>query len=303
MQFFELFCPCGFAAVERIRQTAPSDIFRQNLLFFRCSLSSVTLQFFQELNCIHVHSELGFRPTHTKVCIGNAEIFRLQFNGRLFFNRLRESLHQTSEILLAFRSEHGVGQLRITHLNIKAAYILNDKSLSIFQIYRITHGVRKIRLLFGLNSNYISFHLLNERIVIELVRIDNHSIFNPTFRKLLTDCHRINVIEAIILFLCIELFVTNQLCNSFLNLRPRQFRAGICSSYGNQHRGCWITAVFLRKPISGFSFTTMIFHVFEHSPFALRIAIPSLYSFVNIVLRNGILCGNFNRSFFSFQLG
>jgi len=46
VQLCELVLPVILCFVKGICQTAPTDIFRQNNLFFRCSLSAVKLQFF-----------------------------------------------------------------------------------------------------------------------------------------------------------------------------------------------------------------------------------------------------------------
>ena len=81
IQLLKLIRPVGLILIERIRQTAPADIFCEHGLFLRRCLSAVKLQFLQKIDRVHVCAELRFCTASAKVIIGDAEILRITING------------------------------------------------------------------------------------------------------------------------------------------------------------------------------------------------------------------------------
>ena len=61
--------------------------------------------------------------------------------GGLF--RLRIPLHEPCEALPALRTGNGIAKRRIAERNIKKTNALNNKRLAVFQIHRITYGIRE----------------------------------------------------------------------------------------------------------------------------------------------------------------
>ena len=81
IQLLKLIRPVGLILIERIRQTAPADVFCEHCLFFRRCLSAVKLQFLQKIDRVHVCTEFRFCAADAKVIIGDAEILRVTING------------------------------------------------------------------------------------------------------------------------------------------------------------------------------------------------------------------------------
>ena len=115
--------PISLIGVKGICQTAPADIVRQNLLFFRSSVSVLTFQFEQGLNGFNVPCELLLRSTFTDVVIRDVEVYRRNrrdFSGGNGLLDLRDNVHD-------------FGILPSVHLGI----VLNDGVLAVHALYEI----------------------------------------------------------------------------------------------------------------------------------------------------------------------
>ena len=115
--------PISLVRVKGICQTAPADIVRQNLLFFRSGVSVLTFQFEQGLNGFNVPCELLLRPTFTDVVIRDVEVHR----------RNRWNFSGGNGLLDLSDNVHDFGILPSVHLGI----VLNDGVLAIHALHEI----------------------------------------------------------------------------------------------------------------------------------------------------------------------
>ena len=115
--------PISLVRVKGICQTAPADIVRQNLLFFRSSVSVLTFQFEQGFNGFNVPCELLLRSTFTDMVIRDVEVYR----------RNRRDFSGGNGLLDLSDDVHDFGILPSVHLGI----VLNDSVLAIHALYEI----------------------------------------------------------------------------------------------------------------------------------------------------------------------
>ena len=115
--------PISLVRVKGICQTAPADIIRQNLLFFRSGVSVLTLQLEQGLNGFDISCELLLRPTFTDVVISDVEVHR----------RNRRDFSGSNRLLNLSDDVHDFGILPSVHLGI----VLNDSVLAIHALNEI----------------------------------------------------------------------------------------------------------------------------------------------------------------------
>ena len=115
--------PISLIRVKGICQTAPADIVRQNLLFFRSSVSVLTFQFEQGLNGFNVPCELLLWSTFTNVVIRDVEVYR----------RNRRDFSGGNGLLDLSDNVHDFGILPSVHLGI----VLNNGVFAIHALYEI----------------------------------------------------------------------------------------------------------------------------------------------------------------------
>ena len=115
--------PISLVRVKSICQTAPTDIIRQNLLFFGSGVPVLAFQFEQSFNGCDVSCEFLLRPTFTDVVIRDVEVHR----------RNRRNFSGGDGLLKLSDNVHDFGILPSVHLGI----ILNDGILSIYALYEV----------------------------------------------------------------------------------------------------------------------------------------------------------------------
>ena len=115
--------PISLVRVKGICQTAPTDIIRQNLLFFGSGVPVLAFQFEQGFNGFDVPCELLLRPTFTDGGIRDVEVHR----------RNRRDFSGGDGLLKLSDNVHDFGILPSVHLGI----ILNDGVLSIYALYEV----------------------------------------------------------------------------------------------------------------------------------------------------------------------
>jgi hypothetical protein len=67
------------------RKTAPTDIPRQDFLFFGCGKAVFDFKLVQQVDCRHIVTELFFCPADTDGVIGNTEIMTVCGRSFCFF--------------------------------------------------------------------------------------------------------------------------------------------------------------------------------------------------------------------------
>ena len=115
--------PISLVRVKGICQTAPTDIIRQNLLFFGSGVPVLAFQFEQSFNGCDVSCEFLLRSTFTDVVIRDVEVHR----------RNRWDFSGGDGLLKLSDNVHDFGILPSVHLGI----ILNDGVLSIYALYEV----------------------------------------------------------------------------------------------------------------------------------------------------------------------
>ena len=115
--------PISLVRVKGICQTAPTDIIRQNLLFFGSGVPVFAFQFEQGFNGCDVSCEFLLRSTFTNVVICDVEVHR----------RNRWNFSGGDGLLKLSDNVHDFGILPSVHLGI----ILNDGVLSIYALYEV----------------------------------------------------------------------------------------------------------------------------------------------------------------------
>ena len=136
-----LLCPISFIRVKGIRETAPADEIRQNLLFFRSSVPIFVFQLKQSFNGFHVPCKFLLWSTFTKMVIRDMEIYRrnrFSLYHSTSFDRLIPfilSKHSLKDFTV-FSTENRIGKGVVTKLNFSLFNLLYTKS-SIIQIDRI----------------------------------------------------------------------------------------------------------------------------------------------------------------------
>ena len=74
IEFSELLSPVYLVFIKSIGKSTPANILGKDFLFFRSRISSVKLQFFQNMDCIHISSEFCFRSPFAKMIICDVKI-------------------------------------------------------------------------------------------------------------------------------------------------------------------------------------------------------------------------------------
>ena len=115
--------PISLVRVKGICQTAPTDIIRQDLLFFGSGVPVLAFQFEQSFNGCDVSCEFLLRPTFTDVVIRDVEVHR----------RNRWDFSGGDGLLKLIDNVHDFGILPSVHLGI----ILNDGVLAIYTLYEV----------------------------------------------------------------------------------------------------------------------------------------------------------------------
>ena len=132
---------------------------------------------------------------------------------------------------------------------------------------------------------YIRHDLPDEGAVAISLRIHNLPIYNTAFSKRFPDGDGVNIVKVVLFLLGVEAIGLNELGDTPLHLRPRQFDGFRASSADDKEIVALLAAVLVSKPCSSFFFTSVLLHIPHYGVFALDISVPCTECIVYIVLR------------------
>ena len=186
--------PISLVRVKGICQTAPTDIIRQNLLFFGSGVPVLAFQFEQGFNGCDVSCEFLLRSTFTDVVICDVEVHRR--NGRNFSGG--DGLLKLSD------NVHDFGILPSVHLGI----VLNDSIPAIHALYE----VQTTRQISGIHCTQ-GFSLRVRKCIVGSQGIIKGTVFLDVQRTpLLNVLGNIKMVDEVFLLLLFEFRTGSDLC-------------------------------------------------------------------------------------------
>ena len=314
--------PFFLVRVKSVGKAAPAHIPGQDLLLFGYSLSAVRLQIFQQLDGIDVRLILGFRTADAQSIVRDMEVLsvaadlRLGFFIRRFLGRghIGKGLPLTVNLdshrrSTGFLTGSGIGSLPLrrvvfrlrdaqgANLNVvgKIVFVSGIDRNSLLSIGGNINGITlasdgrarrngSLGLFFLGDPLHISGHLPDKRVLFQLLGVNYLTVNNSALLQGLPDGNRVNIIKAVLFFLCEKPIFLDKLGNTPLDLRPGHDHIRVRTGQGEMQGLTRIAAVFLGKPCGGFLFPPVLLHVPHHSSFAFGVAVPFPQGIVNILL-------------------
>ena len=144
---------------------------------------------------------------------------------------------------------------------------------------------RLFRCFLRSNSPGIGHNPLHKGISVQLFRVHNLAVYNPSLSQGLPDSDGVHIIQIVLFNLGVETFLFDELGNPALYFGPGQSHS-VGAFRADRKRGFAFASVKLMgQPCGGIFFSRMIFHVADNGVFAFDLAIPGLDSTVNVIVR------------------
>ena len=141
---------------------------------------------------------------------------------------------------------------------------------------RLAGQIGSLGLFLLSDALHIGCHLPDERVLIQLFGVNYLTTNNTTLFQGLPDSNRVNIIKAVLFFLCKKPIILDELGNPALYLCPRQIRGS-----GRNRKCRKVISILLLQPCRRTFISGMIFHVADNGLLAPDVAIPFLECCIN----------------------
>ena len=132
---------------------------------------------------------------------------------------------------------------------------------------------------------YDHLNPLHKGIAVQLFRVHNLAVYNPSLSQGLPDSDGVHIIQIVLFNLGVETVLFDELGNPALYFGPGQSHP-VGAFRADRKRGFAVAPVKLMgQPCGGIFFPSMLFHVADNGVFAFDLAIPVLDSTVNVIVR------------------
>ena len=132
---------------------------------------------------------------------------------------------------------------------------------------------------------HIRHDLPDEGAVAVSLRVHNAPAHNTAFSKRFPDGDGVNIVKVVLFLLGVEVVGLNELRNTPLHLRPRQFNGFRASGADDKKAFAFIPSILAGEPCGGFFFASVLLHIPHYGVLALDISVPCTECIVYIVLR------------------